>query len=180
MAKKKSTQTPDQLEAVENVLTRTEQLVEDNQKLLSNIVMIILGGVALFMGIKKFYIKPLEEEALSQMYAAEQYFEIDSFNLALWGDGSNYGFIDIIDEYGLTKSANLAKYYSGISYLHLGDYEESIRYLKKFNLKDKLVGTVACGALGDAYWEIDETEKAIKFYLKASEYNKNCVGTLLQ
>ncbi len=173
MAKKKSTQAPGQLEAFESALTKTEQFFEDNQKILSTIVLIILGVVIVYMGFKKFYIKPLEEEAQSQMFVAEQYFEIDSFNLALLGDGSNYGFLDIVDEYGLTKSGNLAKYYAGVSFLQTGDYEEAIRYLKKFNQKDKLVGAIANGALGDAYWEIDEIEKAIKYYLKAANYNKN-------
>src|SRR3989304_212590 len=100
MAKKKSTQAPEQLEAFESALTRSERFIEDNQKILSTIVLVILGVVAVFLGVKRFYIKPLHEEALSQMFVAEQYFEADSFNLALMGDGSNYGFLDIIDEYG--------------------------------------------------------------------------------
>lgn len=173
MAKSKKNHAPEQLEAVENVLSRSEQFIEDNQKLLSNIVMVILIIVAAFLGVKRFYIKPLNEEASTQMYVAEQYFEADSFNLAMMGDGTNFGFIDIIDEYGITKSGNLAKYYAGISYLHLGDYEEAIKYLKKFKKKDMLTGAIAYGAIGDAYWELDETEKAISYYNKAANYKKN-------
>ena len=173
MAKSKKDNAPNQLEAVESVLTKSEQFVEDNQKLLSNIVAILLILVATFLGVKRFYIKPLTEEAHSQMYVAEQYFEADSFNLALYGDGTNFGFIDIIDEYGITPSGNLSKYYAGISYLHLGEFDEAISYLKKFHKKDKLIGSVAYGAIGDAYWELDETDKAIKNYIKAADYNKN-------
>ena len=56
-----------------------------------------------------------ENEAKAQMWMAEQYFERDSFNLALNGDGNYLGFLDIIEEYGITKSANLANYYYGRS-----------------------------------------------------------------
>ena len=173
MAKKKKNQSPDQLEAVENVLTRTEQFVEDNQKKLTTVVLIILAAVTVFMGVRKYYIRPMQDEALSQMYVAEQYFEADSFNLALWGDGSNYGFMDIIDEYGLTKQGNLAKYYAGISYLYQKEYEECITYLKKFKKKDGLQGAVAYGVIGDAYWELDDPENALQYYLKAADYNDN-------
>ncbi len=107
------------------------------------------------------------------MFVAEQYFDKDSFNLALQGDGSNLGFLDIIDEYGITKSANLAHYYAGISYLHLGKFENAIEYLKKFDVDDKLVSSVALGAIGDAYVELGQLDEGTDFYIKAADNNKN-------
>jgi tetratricopeptide (TPR) repeat protein len=107
------------------------------------------------------------------MYVAEKYFETDSFRLALEGDGSYLGFIDIIDEYGITKCANLAKYYAGICHLKLGEYEEAIDNLKKFDSDDALVGSVAIGAIGDAYIELGQLEEGLEFYLKAAERKKN-------
>lgn len=173
MASKKSNQSSEQLEVVEGALSKTEKFVEENQKTISIVVFSILGLVALIMATKRFYINPKENEAQTQIFVAEQYFERDSFNLALYGDGNYFGFIDIIDEYGITKSGNLAKYYAGISYLHLGEFEDAILYLKKYKAKDKIVGAISYGALGDAYMETGETGKAIKNYLKASKYNKN-------
>ncbi|MFC2136634.1 tol-pal system YbgF family protein [Bacteroidota bacterium] len=173
MSKKKTQQSSEQLEAVESALSRSEQFIEENQKVITIVVLSILGAVALFMGIKRYYINPLENEAQSQMFVAEQYFEADSFDLALYGDGNYFGFVDIIDEYGITKSGNLAKYYTGISYLRLGEYEDAISYLKKFNAKDKIVGAIKYGSMGDAYMELGDISKAIKLYNQASEYNKN-------
>ena len=173
MSKKKTQQSSEQLEAVESALSRSEQFIEENQKIISIIVLSILGAVAIFMGIKRYYINPLENEAQTQMFVAEQYFETDSFDLALYGDGNYFGFVDIIDEYGVTKSGNLAKYYAGISYLKLGEYEDAISYLKKFNAKDKIVGAIKYGSMGDAYIELGDISKAIKLYNKAAEYNKN-------
>ncbi len=161
------------LEVVEGALTRTEQFIEDNQKSLTYVVGVIVLIVAAYLGAQKFYIAPLEEEARSSMFVAEQYFQKDSFNLAIDGDGNNWGFIDIMNDYKLTKSANLAKYYTGISYLRLGEYEEAISYLKKFKSSDIMVGTIAIGAIGDAYAEMEEFDKAISQYEKAANNKSN-------
>lgn len=161
------------LEGVESALTKTEQFIEDNQKTLTYVVGVIVLVVAAYLGFQKFYIAPLEVEAQSSMFVAEQYFQKDSFNLAINGDGNNWGFLDIISDFGMTKSANLAKYYTGISYLHLGEYEEAINYLKKFKSSDIMVSTVAIGAIGDAYTELGDFGKAISQYERAAANNSN-------
>lgn len=171
---KKKISNEDQLETVENALSKTEHYIEENQKSLTIIVLaiaIIVGG---YLGYKRFVVVPKENEALTQMWMAEQYFARDSFNLALNGDGNYLGFLDIIDEYSITKSANLANYYSGISYLHLGQYEKAIEYLKKFESDDKMLAPVAFGAIGDAYMELNNTSEAAGFYKRAAdEYVNN-------
>ena len=42
------------------------------------------------------------------MFQAVYYFEADSLDRGLNGDGNNLGFLDIIDEYGITDAANLS------------------------------------------------------------------------
>lgn len=170
---KKTVEDNSNFENVESALTKTEQFIEDKSKILTYVVLGIILIVAAYLGFKKFYIAPLEVEAQSSMFVAEQYFQKDSFNLAINGDGNNWGFIDIIDEYGLTKAANLSKYYVGISYLHLGEYEEAISYLKKFKSKDIMVGAIALGAIGDAYSELEQPEKAVSYYKKAMSHKPN-------
>ena len=166
MAKKKSQQ-EDNLQELESALTKTELFIEKNQNLISYIVGGIILVVVAYLGFSKFYLQPKEDEALSQMFMAENYFEKDSFNLAINGDGNYLGFLDIIDDYGITKSANRAKYYTGISYLHLGEYEEALDYLKDFDTDDLLLAPIAEGAQGDALLELGETDDALKQYKKA-------------
>ena len=173
MAKKKIDHTEERIEGVENALSRTEKYIEDNQKSLTIIVLAISIIVIGFTLYKKYIVGPAEIEAQSQMYVAEQYFVADSFNLALYGDGNNLGFIDIIEEYGITKSANLSSYYAGISFLHLGEFENAIEYLKDFDSGDQLVQSVATGAMGDAYVEMGNTKDALSMYLKAAKQRKN-------
>ncbi|TNF40129.1 MAG: tetratricopeptide repeat protein [Bacteroidetes bacterium] len=176
MAKKNSKQ-EDNLQELESALTRTEQFIEDHQKQISYAVGAIVVLVAVFLAFNKFYLQPKEEEALSQMFMAENYFEKDSFNLAINGDGNYLGFLDIIDDYGLTKSANRAKYYTGISYLHMGQYEDAIDYLKKFKTKDLLLAPVKAGAIGDAMLELGDSDGALKQYKKAYSANDNELTT---
>lgn len=173
MAKKKADHTEDRIEGIEQALSKTELYIEENQKSLTVIVLAIAIIVIGFTLYKRYIVGPKEVEAQSQMYVAEQYFEKDSFNLALNGDGNNMGFLEIIDEYGITKSANLANYYSGICYLHLGEYENAIDYLKDFDAKDQIVRNVATGAIGDAYLELGNEKDALSMYLKASKQKKN-------
>lgn len=172
MAKKKQASDTG-LEGVEGALTRTEQFIEDNQKWIVRIITGILLLVIIFIGAKRYYLNPLEEEAHGQMFVAQQYFEADSFNLALYGDGNYSGFLQIIDDYGITKAGNLAKYYAGICFLKLGQFEDAIDYLQKFKAKDKMVGPIATGAIGDAFVELGEIEKGLSHYLKAAALSDN-------
>lgn len=174
---KKETKQVDNLQELESALTKTEQFVEDNSKIISIVVGGILLIVAAYLGFNKFYIQPKEQEANSQMFMAENYFEKDSFNLAINGDGNYLGFLDIIDDYGITKAANRAKYYTGVSYLHLGQFEDAIDYLNDFKTDDLLLGPVSEGAKGDAYLELGDNEEALKRYKKAYQMTDNELTT---
>jgi tetratricopeptide (TPR) repeat protein len=95
------------------------------------------------------------------------------------GDGNYLGFIDIADEYKFTNAGNLARYGAGICYLHLGNYQEAIDFLDKYSKKDKVIGSIAIGATGDAYVELGNTDKGITKYLEAAEFAKNSFNTPL-
>jgi len=161
------------LEAIQNTLGRTEQFIEENQKSVSIIIGAIIFIIVGYFAYQNFYVKPLEEEAQQQIFMAQNYFAQDSFKLALNGDSFNDGFLDIADNYGMTNTGSLANYYAGISYLHLGQYDDAIEYLKKFDAGDDLVSTMAIGAIGDAYVEKDAFDEAISYYKKASERKPN-------
>ncbi len=170
---KKHTQATDGIEAVESALSRSEQFIEDNQKIITTVVIIIIAVIGAYLGYKKYYLQPLEDEAQSQMFVAAQYFERDSFNLALNGDVNYPGFLGIIDDYSATKAANLASYYAGISYLHLGQFNEAIDYLAAFNANDKMLKPISLGAIGDANMELGNKEEAVNFYVKAADVSVN-------
>ena len=159
---------------VEEAYSKTEQYVEENKNTLTVVVGVILAIVGGYFGYTNLYLAPLEDEAQSQMWQAEQYFEVDSFNVALNGNIQGaVGFKTIADHYSGTKSGNLASYYAGISYYRLGQYEEAINYLENFSSNDKIVGPVATGAIGNCYMELGNIETALDYYKKASNQSNN-------
>lgn len=174
---KKIEKSEENLMAVESALGKTEQFIETHKNLLAYILIGIVALVLIYMGVRRFYFQPREIEAQAQIFVAEQYFEKDSLDLAMFGDGTYPGFEEIIDNYGGTKSGNLAKYYLGICYLNKGEFETAIKYLKKFKSKDKIVGPMAKGAIGDAYLELGKNEEALEYYMKAANMNKNILST---
>jgi tetratricopeptide (TPR) repeat protein len=171
-----SKQTPkaaDNLKEVEHALTSAELFFEKNAKLISIIFGAAVVLALLLLATHRFYTIPHEAKAKEQIFTAEQYFEKDSFNLALNGDGNYPGVLDIIDNYGRTPAGNLAKYYAGISYLHLGKYKEAIEYLEAFKTDDILLKPITTGAIGDAWAEQGNKEKAVKYYTEAAETSTN-------
>ena len=165
--------TEEQFAQVEQALGKTEQYIEENKNSLMIIVGVIVGIIVLFKGYQTFYIEPLEKEAKTEAYMAELYFQKDSFNLALNGDGQYYGFLDIADEYGSTNIGNLANYYAGLCYLHTDDYESAIEYLEKFSSDDIIISSLALGCTGDAYMELGDTDNARAAYEDAIKNSEN-------
>ena len=170
---KQTDKTDKQFAQIEETLTKTEQYVEDNQKSLTLIVGAIIVIIAIYLGFTNFYLEPLEKEAHADMYMAEMYFEKDSFNLALNGDGQYLGFLDIVDEYSLTNPGNLANYYAGLCYLHTAQFEDAIEYLSDFSSDDIILSTLALGCIGDAYLELEDNSSALKYYEKAADNASN-------
>lgn len=175
MAKKRESEIKgdQRLENIEESLTRSEQFILKNQKYISGVIIVIAIAILGYFAYQRYYIEPREADAQEQMFVAQRYFESDSLDKALYGDGNALGFIDIADEFGMTKSGNLANYYIGISFLKKKDYNQAIDYLSQFDADDHFVGPLATGAIGDAYLELDDLSKGASYYVEAADQNIN-------
>jgi tetratricopeptide (TPR) repeat protein len=178
MTKNKKDVNPPTISSVEETLSRTEHFLEENYKTLLMGLGVIVAIVGLIW-LGKLYLNKRNDEAQSQIYQAERYLEMDSLNLALNGDGNYLGFLDIAKDYKLTNSGNLACYSAGICYLHLGDYQKAIDFLNKYSRKDKVLGSLAIGAIGDAYVELGNLEKGVSKYVEAADFAENSFNTPL-
>lgn len=153
-------------------LSRTEQFLEKNKM----IVISVIGGLAIIVSaifLFRYYVSNQNNQAQVDMFQAVYYFESDSIQKALHGDGNNYGFLEIIDNYGITETANLAQYYAGASYLKLGEYQEAIDHLTEFSSDDLVVKARALALTGDAYMELGEYREAAEYYEEAAGYKPN-------
>ncbi len=165
------------MERGQDIFTRIEELVLAYPKQVATIVGGILIVIVGILAYRNFYLKPMNERAQNQIWRSIQYFQIDSLNLALNGDGLYPGFLQIIDRYGGTAAANTASYYAGLSYLKLGMYDEAIRYLEDCDFDDPFFETLRLKAIGDAYAEKEDYKKALKWYVKAMNRAPNDLTT---
>lgn len=154
-----------------------ENLIESTQKFWSRyskyIVSTAVAAVVLIAGYYaywNFIQLPKETEANEAIWTAQSNFKIDSFRLALNGDGTkvNPGFLKVINKHGGTQAANLAEFYAGICFLQLGEYPKAVEHLKAFSTDDPVLQMRQYGSLGDAYSEQGKNEEAISNYKKAA------------
>ncbi len=143
-----------------------------NKTLVFGVGGVLAALVAVFL-IYRFYITNQNLEAQEEMFQAVYYFEADSLGKALNGDGINYGFLDIIEDYSGTDAANLSSFYAGATYLKMGDYSSAIRYLSDFSSGDYLVQARAYSLMGDAHMELEDYSSASSAYQKAANYKSN-------
>src|SRR5688500_1352905 len=89
-------------------------LANDNRKLVTYVLGAIMAIIVAVLGLRSCYQEPLEEEAQNYIFKAQRVYEGDSLTLALNGNGNDIiGMQDIASDYGLTKTGNLANFYTG-------------------------------------------------------------------
>src|SRR5215212_20504 len=124
---------------------------------------ILIGGG--WLVYKYMVMLPKEEKADQVVYPVQQYFTdfsnapADSVKTTLAqkcinGEGANSGALKIISRYSGTAAANLCEYYAGACYLHLKQFDKSIKHLKNFKTSASQVQSRAYGMIGDAYSEL--------------------------
>lgn len=158
----------DKNEETNEALVRMQGFWARFQKPVLIIVAVLVIGVGGWYGYNEYIVKPKEEKAADVVFKAQQYFAMDSSNLVLNGDGQSKGVLFVMNNYGGTKAANLCKYYAGVSYLKLGDFNNAVKYLKDFSTNGKQIQLMAYGCLGDAYSELNKKEEAVESYKKAA------------
>ena len=165
-------------EALQEKVLGIEHWIESNPKIVFGVVGALLLVVAGYFGYR-YYIGNQDAQAQKEMFQAIRYFEKyidsgnDSLNVALKGDGNNLGFVDIIEDYSLTKAGKLANFYAGSIYLKQGKYKLARLYLEDFSSSDLLVQARAYSLIGDCYMEENDFSNAASFYNKAANYKPN-------
>ena len=157
-----------QQEKINQTVSKTEQFFNENKKTIYGALIAILVIGFGILAYSQWILKPKQAEAMEQMYPAEAAFAAGEYELALNGNGNVLGFKDILDEYG-TKGGKSINFYTGACELQLGNFEEAIKYLKKYNGKDHILSARALACLGDAYTGLEDYRTAIGYFEKAAD-----------
>lgn len=168
-------------EAVVEAVSKTEKFFNENGKLLTYICIAIIVACAAVFCWYKFIHQPKVEEARGQMALTEQTFRAADYETALNGDGNILGFSEIINEYG-SKAGESVYFYAGVCELHLGNWEQAIKYLQSYKGKDAILAARATACIGDAYVGLENYAKALSYFEKAAAKADNmyAAGYLLK
>lgn len=156
----------------ENFVTKVLSFFNKYQNLIYGIIIGILVLVLAILAFNRFYLQKKNAEASAQIVQPIQWYmqgDTASLNMALEGDGENDGFLDIASSYKLTKTANTANYYAGLTYLKLGKKDEAMDYLKKFKQKEDVLWYACQATIGDLYDDQGDDANAISYYEKAAK-----------
>jgi tetratricopeptide (TPR) repeat protein len=168
--KKKLSEQPTQAEkSVGEILSKTDQFVD---KYLKQILGGVIGVIIVVVGViafRHYYLLPKEKNAEAALFPGQNYFAGRQWDTALNGDSLDYiGFLGVIDEFGGTPSANLAKAYAGLCQYQLGDYEAALQSLKSYKQKDHLFAAQVIGAIGDCEVNLENIKEAISHFRRAA------------
>lgn len=153
-------------------LAESEDFVRRNKSVLLGLLAVVVLAVAGGFG---YYLwrSSQDGQAQASMFQAVDYWEADSLQKAMKGDGRNLGLERVASDYSGTDGGNLANFYAGAAALKQGKFKEAIDYLEDFSSNDYLVQARAYSLLGDAHLEQNQPKEAADFYNKAANHNAN-------
>lgn len=162
-------------ESIEQGVSRTQEFLEKNKKVFYIAGGIILALALIILAYNKFIYQPKCAEAQEQAFPAELNFQKGEFELALNGDGNVLGFADVIDSYG-AKAGKAVYMYAGVCELQLGNYENALSYLKKYNGREPVLAARAKACQGDAYVGLGNYSAAVKCFEDAASASDNVLA----
>lgn len=141
---------------------------------------VIGGGIAIVLLIGLVigyfvYSNQQEQQARDLLGVAEEQFMQGNYETALLGDDTEFtiGFEQIADNYSRTSAGNLAKYYAAVSAFELGNYEEALDWIRRFDVPDGIVGVSPISLHAIILAELDRHEEAAEMYIRAAEWTEN-------
>ena len=154
--------------AEEQQVTKTEAFFEKYQKA---IIAAVAAVIVIIVGVilaNNYYFEPRANEASTELAKSQELFDQQQFDKAL------VGFQKVAADYSSTDAGNLAQLYIGICQANLGKWQEAVDALESFSGKDdQMISPAAEGALGNAYANLNQLDKAVDHLKKAAKMADN-------
>ena len=153
---------------MEQQVTKTEAFFEKNKKA---IIIAVVAVIAIVVGailFNNYYLEPRANEASTELAKSQELFDQQQYDKAL------AGFQKVAGDYSSTDAGNLAQLYIGLCQANLGKWQEAVNALESFSSKgDQMISPAAEGALGNAYANLKQLDKAVDQLKKAAEMADN-------
>lgn len=166
---------PTHVEELNDRLTAVGQKMADNKKVIYWSVGIIIAAGCLFSGWYFLYKGPREAKGFDA-YGNVELMSRDNDSIAA------HAYKKVADAYSGTDAGNVAALSAAEHFYDMGNYNEAIKYLKKFDTDDEVLMANAQTMLGDCYVNTDKYDDALDAYEKAistAEKNPQIVPRVL-
>ncbi len=150
-------------ETLEESLSKTEVLLEENKNLITNVLVGIVILIALVFGYKNWFAEPAEKAGFESIWPAQKYFDQDSIQKAI------EEFDYVASEHSGTKAGNLANLYLGLSFLKNEQFDEALASFENFDASGELFPGLKVGLIGDCHSELGNVYEAVTEYKKAAK-----------
>lgn len=163
MANKNQQQAP-----VEQQVTKTEAFFEKNKKAIIIAVVAIIAVIVCAILANTYYFEPRQQDASTELAKSQELFQQQDYAKAL------QGFQKVAADYSSTDAGNLAQLYIGLCQAQLGKWQEAVNALESFSARDdQMISPAAEGALGNAYANLNQLDKAVEHLKKAASKADN-------
>lgn len=152
----------------EEQINKTEAFFEKNKKAIIGCVCAVIVIVVGCILCNNYYLEPRANEASTELAKSQELFDQQQFDKALTG------FQKVASDYSSTDAGNLAQLYIGLCQANLGKWQEAVNALEDFDGKDdQMITPAAMGALGNAYANLKQLDKAVECLKKAAKMADN-------
>ena len=152
----------------EQQVSKTEAFFEKNKKAIIAVIAAVIVVVVGVILCNNYYLEPRADEASTELAKSQELFNQQQYEKAL------PGFQKVANDYSSTDAGNLAQLYIGLCQANLGKWQEAVNALEAFSGKDdQMISPAAEGALGNAYANLNQLDKAVEHLKKAAKMADN-------
>ena len=158
----------EQAAAQEQQATKAEAFFEKNKKAVIICIIAVIAVIVCGILANTYYFQPRQENASTELAKSQELFQEEQWEKAL------AGFQKVASDYSSTDAGNLAQLYIGLCQANLGKWQEAVNALENFSGQDdQMITPAAEGALGNAYANLNQLDKAVEHLKKAAKMADN-------